>query len=163
MIRTRNQRRLMGIRSGGSQIQRLLGSIHNGDNKLHRHHHSSHHSWAVLTKRTNFPQQPGQFGVPPVQPAKPTFKQRFQGMPRWKCFATIGCSTLIAVTMLCSLCAVVAAASPKSPQQPSSVNAGQVSPTTEHQVAPTRKPKPTATPSPTPTPMPTPTLHQHPS
>ena len=74
----------------------------------------------------NFPQQPGQFGVPPVQPAKPTFKQRFQGMPRWKRFATIGCSTLIAVTMLCSLCAVVGNALPKSPQQPSSVNAGQV-------------------------------------
>ncbi len=103
--------------------------------------------------------QPGQFGAPPQQPAKPTFKQRFRGMPRWKRFGTIGCSTIIASILLCSLCAIVGNALPAPSKQPSTADIAQVSPT-EHQVASIKEsiptPRPTETPAPTPTVTPTP-------
>ena len=114
----------------------------------------------------NFPQNSGQytqnvhsgqFNQPPLptisqQLTKPTLKQRFRGMPRWKRFGTIGCATLVGAVLLCSFCAIVGNALPKAPQQ--SV-ATQPSPAPTHQTRPTATPKPK--PSPTPVPSPTPT------
>ena len=113
-----------------------------------------------------YPQSPGQLGPPPQPTAKPTFKQRFRAMSRWKRFGTIGCSTIIGAIMVCSLCAVVGNALPKSPQPPATA----IAPVPTHQVAhraPTREPTPTpkptpkltptATPTPTPSPTPVPT------
>src|SRR5947207_324478 len=101
-----------------------------------------------------YPQSPFNQQLPFQQPGqlvKPTFKQRFGGMSRWKRFGTIGCSTLIATLLLCSLCALVGNALPKAPA------AAQPSPVPTHQVAHQTKPAATPKPSPTPVPSPSPT------
>jgi len=114
--------------------------------------------------------QPGQF-LPPPPPPKPTFRQRFNQLPKKTKFG-LGCGTLLLILAMC-VCSSVAAstgsrtAAPVADAQPTAVptQPPTPTPTIEPTKAPTAKPTamavkqtvPTPIPTKAPTPRPTPT------
>lgn len=109
------------------------------------------------------PQNSYAYTMPPPPPQKPTLKQQYKALPRWKKIG-FGCGgiagLLVWATILCTLCSAVtgAGAGATKPTPQPVAQSTQSKPTVKPTTAPTSTPTPipTATPTPVPTPTPTP-------